>query len=100
MTGKLPNLACQLAPQQITKCYRNQWGLTPIDSLSTAIVMNNRDVVKAILDFIPSIDFSTTRKPHEYISLFESTTHYLGGLLASMNALTIEALSNIITVYQ
>lgn len=64
--------------------YRNQWGLTPIDSLSTAIVMNYEEIVNQILDFIPSVDFTTTKKPNESISLFESTIRYLGGLLSSM----------------
>ena len=68
----------------LTKHARNQWGLTPIDSLSTAIVMNYEEIVNQILDFIPSVDFSTTRKPNEPISLFESTIRYLGGLLSKI----------------
>jgi mannosyl-oligosaccharide alpha-1,2-mannosidase len=68
---------------------RNQWGLTPIDSLSTAIVMNDEDIVNQILDFIPTVDFSTTRKPNEPISLFESTIRYLGGLLSSMEIISL-----------
>lgn len=46
--------------------------------------MNYEEIVNQILDFIPSVDFTTTKKPNESISLFESTIRYLGGLLSSM----------------
>ncbi|KAM3454953.1 hypothetical protein NHJ6243_008721 [Beauveria neobassiana] len=66
---------------------RAQWGLTPIDSLDTAIVMNDKDIVNTILDFIPSVNFTTTRKQYETISLFETTIRYLGGLLSAYDLL-------------
>lgn len=46
--------------------------------------MNDAEIVNQILDFVPSIDFSTTKKANETISLFESTIRYLGGMLSSM----------------
>lgn len=62
---------------------RAQWGLTPIDALSTAIIMNEEEIVNQILDFVPSVDFTTTRKVNESISLFESTIRYIGGMVSS-----------------
>ncbi|ATY62020.1 mannosidase MsdS [Cordyceps militaris] len=66
---------------------RAQWGLTPIDALDTAIVMNYKDIVNTILEFIPTVDFTTTRKEEETISLFETTIRYLGGLLSAYDLL-------------
>ncbi|OAA55117.1 mannosidase MsdS [Cordyceps fumosorosea ARSEF 2679] len=66
---------------------RAQWGLTPIDGLDTAIVMNDKDIVNTILDFIPTVDFTTTRKVGETISLFETTIRYIGGLLSAYDLL-------------
>ncbi|KAI5463631.1 glycoside hydrolase family 47 protein [Mariannaea sp. PMI_226] len=60
---------------------RNGWGVTAIDSLSTAILMEEATTVKQILKFVPSIDFSTTKAENDEISVFESTIRYLGGLL-------------------
>lgn len=47
--------------------------------------MNYKDIVNTILDFIPSVDFTTTRKENETISLFETTIRYIGGLLSGMH---------------
>jgi mannosyl-oligosaccharide alpha-1,2-mannosidase len=41
--------------------------------------MEDWDVVKQILDFVPTINFSNTSTE---ISLFETTIRYLGGLLS------------------
>lgn len=56
--------------------------MTVIDSLSTAIVMGEAEIVDQMLEYIPTIDFSTTEKPDETVSLFESTIRYLGGLVS------------------
>lgn len=61
---------------------RNQWGVTAIDTLSTAIIMGETQTVEEILDFVPSIDFTTTKKENESVSVFESNIRYLGGLLS------------------
>lgn len=47
--------------------------------------MDNAPVVKQILDFIPTIDFSTT---FQEVSLFETTIRYLGGLISAYDLLT------------
>lgn len=44
--------------------------------------MNDKDIVNTILEFVPTVDFTTTRKEHETISLFETTIRYIGGLLS------------------
>ncbi|KAM5464482.1 hypothetical protein MauCBS54593_006997 [Microsporum audouinii] len=62
----------------------NGWGATPVDALSTAIIMDMPDVVDEILDHIENIDFSKT----DYLcSLFETTIRYLGGLLSGYDLL-------------
>lgn len=63
---------------------RNQWGVTAVDTLSTAIIMGETQTVEEILDFVPSIDFTTTKKVNESISVFESNIRYLGGLLSGI----------------
>ncbi|KAH7159399.1 family 47 glycoside hydrolase [Dactylonectria estremocensis] len=67
---------------------RNGWGVTPVDSLSTAILMGDAKTVNQILEFIPTIDFTRTAKENEEISVFESTIRYLGGLLSGHDLLT------------
>jgi mannosyl-oligosaccharide alpha-1,2-mannosidase len=56
--------------------------VTAIDSLSTAIIMREKDTVNKILDFVPTVDFTTTQKVNETVSVFESNIRYLGGLLS------------------
>lgn len=56
--------------------------MTAIDSLSTAIIMGEKDTVNKILDFLPTLDFTTTQKANEPVSVFESNIRYLGGLLS------------------
>ena len=55
---------------------RNQWGASAVDALSTAIIMEHKATVIDLLDFIQTIDFTTT---DDLISLFETTIRYLGG---------------------
>jgi mannosyl-oligosaccharide alpha-1,2-mannosidase len=61
--------------------YRNGWGASAIDALSTAIVMEEAEVVKDILLFVQTVDF---RKTDMDVSLFETTIRYLGGLISGM----------------
>lgn len=56
--------------------------MTAIDSLSTAIIMGDSDAVDAILDHVPTVDFSTTKGVNESVSVFESNIRYLGGMLS------------------
>ncbi|KAI3553214.1 glycosyl hydrolase family 47 [Colletotrichum abscissum] len=63
---------------------RNGWGASAVDALSTAILMENKDVVGQILDFIPTINFNVTDSE---VSLFETTIRYLGGMLAGHDLL-------------
>jgi mannosyl-oligosaccharide alpha-1,2-mannosidase len=67
---------------------RNGWGATPIDALSTAILMGEREIVNQILDFVPKINFLVNRNPKESVSLFETTIRYLGGLTSAYDLLS------------
>lgn len=49
--------------------------------------MNDAEIVNQILDFVPSVDFTTSPKTDESTSLFESTIRYLGGMLSSYDLL-------------
>lgn len=55
-----------------------------MDALSTALIMGKTDVVKQILDFIPTIDYTQTATE---VSLFETTIRYLGGMISSYELL-------------
>ena len=49
---------------------RNGWGVTAVDGLDTAIIMEQTDIVNQILDFIPTIDFTKVNpdvKSHNFI---------------------------------
>lgn len=64
---------------------RNQWGASAVDALSTALVMQQKDIVNQIIDYIPTINYFQT--PTE-VSLFETTIRYLGGMLAGYDFLS------------
>ena len=49
---------------------RNGWGASAVDALSTAIIMELPDIVKTIVDYIPTINYTYTDQP---VSLFETT---------------------------
>ncbi|QDS76213.1 hypothetical protein FKW77_008465 [Venturia effusa] len=67
---------------------RNGWGLTAIDALDTAIIMGQTDIVKVILDFVPTVDFTKNNSPGPVTtSLFETNIRYLGGLLSAYDLL-------------
>ena len=63
---------------------RNGWGASAVDAFSTALVMEIQPIVSEILDYIPTIDFTTTATE---VSLFETTIRYLGGMLSSYDLL-------------
>lgn len=63
---------------------RNGWGAGAIESLGTALIMQQPDIVDVILDFVPKIDFNKTDTE---VSLFETTIRYLGGLLSGLLSL-------------
>ncbi|KAG6028205.1 hypothetical protein E4U19_001609 [Claviceps sp. Clav32 group G5] len=67
---------------------RAAWGVTVVDALSTAIVMNSLDIVQPMLDHIAKIDFTTTAASNYGVSLFETNIRYLGGLLSGYDLLT------------
>ncbi|KAE9992252.1 hypothetical protein EG327_009630 [Venturia inaequalis] len=67
---------------------RNGWGLTMVDALDTAIIMGQKDIVKIILDFIPTVNFTKNNSVGPIdTSLFETNIRYLGGLLAAYDLL-------------
>lgn len=67
---------------------RNGWGLTMVDGLDTAIIMEQTDIVQFILDFIPTVDFTKNNSPKVPVtSLFETNIRYLGGMLAAYDLL-------------
>ena len=63
---------------------RNNWGASAVDALSTALVMEIQDIVTDILDYIPTIDFTTSATS---VSLFETTIRYLAGMLSGYSLL-------------
>ncbi|KAL6415890.1 mannosyl-oligosaccharide alpha-1,2-mannosidase 1B-like protein [Ilyonectria robusta] len=66
---------------------RNGWSVTSVDTLSTAILMEDEEIVNQILKYIPKIDFTTTKAANQGISVFETTIRYLGGLISSYDLL-------------
>jgi mannosyl-oligosaccharide alpha-1,2-mannosidase len=65
---------------------RNAWGVTAVDTLSVAIILKDRESVNQIVEFVPTIDFTTTALADEQISLFETNIRYFGGLLSGTSA--------------
>ena len=65
---------------------RNKWGASAIDALSTALIMEIRPIVTEILEYIPTIDFTTTTTT-THVSLFETTIRYLAGMLSAYDLL-------------
>lgn len=65
--------------------YRNGWGASIVDALTTAIIMRSQDAVVKQLEFISKINFN---KATDSVSLFETTIRYLGGLLSGYDLLT------------
>lgn len=67
---------------------RNGWGASVIDAFSTALIMEDAEIVDFILNHIPSINFDQTAPETPSISLFESTIRYIAGLLSGYDLLT------------
>lgn len=65
---------------------RNGWGASAVDAFSTALVMQDQDIVNQILAYIPTIDFSVSYE-NEQVSMFETTIRYLGGMLSGYDLL-------------
>lgn len=66
-------------PAELLICIRNGWGASAVDAFSTALVMEDWEVVNQILAFVPTINFDQAIGD---VSLFETTIRYLGGLLS------------------
>ncbi|ROT38442.1 alpha-1,2-mannosidase from Trichoderma Reesei [Sodiomyces alkalinus F11] len=73
---------------------RSSWGVTAVDSLSAAIIFQDAESVNQILEFIPTIDFTTTRRS-EFFSLFETNIRYVGGLLSAYDLLSLPQYRNL-----
>lgn len=61
------------------------WGVTIVDGIDTAIIMNLTDVVSVMLAHIQKVDFTTT--PDGPVEMFDVTIRYLAGLLSSYDLL-------------
>jgi mannosyl-oligosaccharide alpha-1,2-mannosidase len=81
--GKLDRLESAL--ERIVDICRNAWGASAVDALSTALVMQQKDIVNQIIDYIPKINYGNTSTD---VSLFETTIRYLGGMLSGYDFLT------------
>jgi mannosyl-oligosaccharide alpha-1,2-mannosidase len=57
-----------------------------VDAISTALIMENKEVVQQIVEHIKTIDFTKTVKGGESVSLFETTIRYLAGLVSGILA--------------
>ena len=72
--------------------FRNGWGASAADALSTALVMELPEVVDQILKHLANVDFSKTDTD---VSLFETTIRYLAGMVSGYDLLNDEALSHL-----
>lgn len=61
------------------------WGVTIVDGIDTAIIMNLTDIVAKQLAFISQIDFTTTT--YGPVEIFDTNIRYVGGLLSSYDLL-------------
>ena len=68
------------------------WGVTIVDGIDTAIIMNLTDIVEKELAYISTIDFNTT--PYGPVEIFDTNIRYIGGLLSSYDLLKSELFSN------
>jgi mannosyl-oligosaccharide alpha-1,2-mannosidase len=74
--------------QPLTKTGTNDWygwGVTIVDGLDTAVIMELKDEVTKMLAWISTVDFATT--PDGDVEMFDITIRYLGGLLSSYDLL-------------
>jgi len=61
------------------------WGVTIVDGIDTAIIMNLTDVVAQQLAFIAGVDF--TRTAYGPVEIFDVNIRYVGGLLSAYDLL-------------
>lgn len=61
------------------------WGVTIVDGIDTAIVMNLTDIVAEQLAFIETIDFTYT--PDGPVEIFDTNIRYVGGLISAYDLL-------------
>ncbi|KAH9839624.1 glycoside hydrolase family 47 protein, partial [Teratosphaeria destructans] len=61
------------------------WGVTVVDGIDTAIIMNLTDIVEQQLAYIQKIDFTNTT--YGPVEIFDTSIRYLGGLIASYDLL-------------
>jgi mannosyl-oligosaccharide alpha-1,2-mannosidase len=66
-------------------CLSNNWGASAVDALSTALIMEQKDIVNQIIDYIPTIDYYNSSSD---VSLFETTIRYLGGMISGYDLLS------------
>lgn len=73
---------------------RNGWGLLMFDALDTAIIMEQKDIVNIILDYVPTVDFTKNHASPDATppnpvstSLFETNIRYIGGMLSAYDLL-------------
>lgn len=60
-----------------------------VDALSTAIIMEQQDIVDIITEFIPTVNFTTNHSSDDAsTSLFETNIRYLGGLISAYDLLS------------
>ncbi|KAJ4304768.1 maturation of Asn-linked oligosaccharides protein [Kalmusia sp. IMI 367209] len=64
---------------------RNGWGASAVDALSTALVMEQKDIINQIIDYVPTINYYETSSE---VSLFETTIRYLAGMLSGYDFLS------------
>lgn len=62
------------------------WGATAIDALSTAIMLENEDVVRQILRYIATIDFGIV-KGGTSIQMFEVVIRHFAGMMSAYDLL-------------
>ncbi|ROW01417.1 hypothetical protein VPNG_07624 [Cytospora leucostoma] len=62
------------------------WGVTIVDGIDTAVVMNLTEIVAKQLDFIQTIDFTTTANGGP-VEIFDTNIRYVGGLLSAYDLL-------------
>ncbi|KAK0266344.1 hypothetical protein LTS09_000296 [Friedmanniomyces endolithicus] len=62
------------------------WGVTAIDALSTAIMFENEDAVRQILDFLVNLDYNRIEGGTS-IQLYAVTTKHFAGMLSAYDLL-------------
>ncbi|KAI0484883.1 glycoside hydrolase [Xylariaceae sp. FL0804] len=61
------------------------WGLSVVDGIDTAIIMNLTSIVQEQLEWIAGVDFSTTT--YGPVAIFDACIRYVGGLISAYDLL-------------